>query len=85
MINSKDLRYQNSLFSIPEQNYLNYMLNKSEYSNGKDLRNKYNHSTYSLDKNQQEYDYNELLKIMAIIIIKINEEFDLIDKMNKSK
>ena len=85
MINSKDLRYQNSLFSIPEQNYLNYMLNKSEYSNGKDLRNKYNHITYSLDKNQQEYDYNELLKIMAIIIIKINEEFDLIDKMNKSK
>lgn len=77
LVLSGDLQYGNTLFSIPEQKYLNYTLNKSEYSNGKDLRNRYIHSTYPLDINQQEWDYMCLLKIMAIIIIKINEEFCL--------
>ena len=72
-----ELRYGNTLFSIPEQKYLNFMLNKSEYSNGRDLRNRYIHSTYPLDMRQQEQDYMSLLKIMAVIIIKINEEFCL--------
>ena len=77
LVLSGDLRYGNTLFSIPEQSYLNYMLNKSEYSNGKDLRNKYIHSTYPIDESQQERDYISMLKIMAVIIIKINEEFCL--------
>ena len=55
------------------------MLNKSEYSNGLDLRNKYIHSTYPTDVNQQEYDYINLLKIMVIVILKINEEFCLMN------
>ena len=77
LVLSGELRYGNTLFSIPEQNYLNYMLNKSEYSNGKDLRNRYIHSTYPIDVRQQEQDYMIMLKIMAVIIIKINEEFCL--------
>jgi hypothetical protein len=32
-----------SLFSKPEQSYFNYFLNKSEFSNGLDLRNRYLH------------------------------------------
>ena len=70
-----DLRYENTLFSKPEQDYLNYVLNKSEFSNGWDLRNRYSHDTCSLDENTQSRDYLELLKIMVLIIIKINEEF----------
>lgn len=77
LVLTDDLRYGNTLFSIPEQNYLNFMLNKSEYSNGKDLRNRYIHSTYPIDVHQQEQDYMCLLKIMAVIIIKINEELCL--------
>ena len=77
LVQSGDLRYESTLLSIPEQQYLNYMLNKSEYSNGRDLRNKYIHSTCSLDEKQQQADYITLLKIMAVIIIKINEEFCL--------
>lgn len=77
LVTSGDLRYESTLFSIPEQQYLNFMLNKSEYSNGRDLRNKYIHSTNSLDEKQQQRDYIDLLKIMAVIIIKINEEFCL--------
>ena len=70
-----DIRYENALFSKPEQDYLNYVLNKSEFSNGLDLRNRYSHDTCSLDEKTQRQDYLEPLKIMVFIIIKINEEF----------
>ncbi|MGO5052395.1 hypothetical protein ACTQ6A_07715 [Lachnospiraceae bacterium LCP25S3_G4] len=75
MKDSNDIRMGSTLFSVPETNYLNYMLNRSEYSNGKDLRNKYIHSTYPLKEDVQMQDYMDLLKIMIIIIGKINEEF----------
>lgn len=75
MKNADDIRTESTLFSVPETNYLNYMLNRSEYSNGKDLRNKYIHSTYPMEEDVQMQDYMDLLKIMIIIIGKINEEF----------
>lgn len=75
LIENNDLVVESTLFSKPEQKYLNYMLNKSEYSNGKDLRNRYLHSTYPQDKAQHFNDYMELLRIMIVVIIKINEEF----------
>lgn len=72
-----DLKLADSLFSEPEQDYLNYELNKSSYSNGLDLRNKYAHSTYPVDEKVQFMDYIILLKIMILVITKINEEFCL--------
>ena len=72
-----DLRLSDSLFSEPEQNYLNYELNKAAYSNGLDLRNKYAHSTYPEDEKIQVMDYIVLLKIMILVVTKINEEFCL--------
>jgi len=72
-----NLRLSDSLFSEPEQDYLNYELNKSTYSNGLDLRNKYAHSTYPEDEKIQEMDYMILLKIMILVVTKINEEFCL--------
>lgn len=69
------IRYESSLFSVPEQQYLNFMLNQAECSNGHQLRNKYVHGSYPLDETKQQQDYIELLKIMVLIIIKINEEF----------
>ena len=77
LISTTDLRYGNTLFSIPEQEYLNYILNKHEFSNGLDLRNRYIHSTNTLNEQQQQRDYFSLLKIMALTILKINEEFCL--------
>ena len=56
------------------------MLNKSEFSNGLDLRNKYSHDTHSMNEKVQIQDYLELLKIMTLVIIKINEEFCLREK-----
>ena len=78
-----DLRLENNLFSEPEQNYLNYELNKSTYSNGHDLRNKYAHSTYPEDERIQFMDYIKLLKIMILVITKINEEFCLREEVNE--
>ncbi len=78
-----DIRYENTIFSKPEQDYLNYMLNKKEFSNGYDLRNRYIHDTYSLDPDIQQRDYLEFLKIMVLIIIKINEELCLREDLRK--
>lgn len=77
MIAHGEIEYKDTLFSMPEQKYLNFMLNKSEYCNGPDIRNKYIHESISLDENEHFHDYIELLKIMVLIIIKINEEFCL--------
>ena len=75
MVSEGDIKYGNTLFSKPEQDYLNYILNKAEFCNGLDLRNRYSHDTCSLDEKTQSQDYLELLKVMVLIIIKINEEF----------
>ena len=48
--------------------------------NGHDLRNKYIHGTHSLKSEVHKRDYIELLKIMVLIIIKINQEFCLREK-----
>ncbi len=75
MIASGDIKEKNTLFSEQEADYLNYELNKSVFSNGLDLRNKYAHSSYSRDEKQQKMDYMELLKLMILVVTKINDEF----------
>lgn len=75
MICAGDLRVGSTLFTEPERDYLNYMLNKSEFSDGLDLRNKYIHSTYPQDEKEQKKDYITLLKLMILVITKINDEF----------
>ena len=74
MIDAGDLRIGNTLFSEPEKDFINYELNKAEFSNGLDLRNKYAHATYPKNEIEQRRDYMELLKVMDIVITKINDE-----------
>lgn len=64
-----------TLFSKPEQDYLDYMLNMHKYSNGLELRNKYCHGSNPIDEKVSESNYYQILKIMCLIIIKINDEF----------
>lgn len=64
-----------TLFSKPEQDYLDYMLNMHKYSNGLDLRNRYCHGNNPIDEKVSESNYYQILKIMCLIIIKINDEF----------
>ena len=72
-----DLEVESSLFTRQEKDYLDYMLNVQQFVNGPELRNKYVHGNYSLDPHIHESDYIELLKIMTLIVLKINEEFCL--------
>lgn len=77
MADQGEVEFGATLFSVPEQHYLNFMLNNKEYSNGLWLRNKYMHSGYPQDEEKQQEDYIQLLKVTVLAIIKINEEFCL--------
>lgn len=70
-----DLESKQTLFTTQEQEFIDYMLNVQKYDNGPELRNKYAHGIFPMDLKKQEQDYIELLRIMVLIIIKINEEF----------
>ncbi|MGF9888806.1 hypothetical protein ABEX78_09160 [Priestia megaterium] len=77
------INFENSLFSRNEQDYLDYYLNKSKFTNGHDIRNKYLHGTNVNDEAQYELDYYLILKLFVIIIIKIND--DLCIKSNRGE
>ena len=77
LISEKEIVVENKLLTRPEIDYMNYMLNKSTFSNGWDLRNRYAHGTYSKNEDEQARDYFELLKIMIMVLLKIKEEFEL--------
>ena len=51
------------------------MLNMHKFSNGLDLRNKYCHGNNPIDENVSENNYYQILKIVCLVIIKINDEF----------
>lgn len=71
------ISFGKSLLSIPEQKYFNYIFNSSEFDDSKDLRNIYAHGNQSLDKDVMFNDYITMLRMMILIVIKINEEFCL--------
>ncbi|SDX81021.1 hypothetical protein [Eubacterium barkeri] len=71
------VQFSSSLFSKPEQDYYNYLFNKSEFDNGLDIRNSYLHGTQRVNENQNMQDYFIFLQNMILIVIKINEEFCL--------
>lgn len=66
--------FESTLLSINEQDYFDYYLNKTKFTNGYDIRNKYLHGTNSNDEKQYESDYYRILKLIVIIIIKINDD-----------
>ncbi|ABJ68030.1 MULTISPECIES: hypothetical protein [Pediococcus] len=68
------LIYKDTLFSKPESDYLNYLLNDSEFDNALGIRNKYLHGSVFED-NVEDLLY--ALIILTIYVIKINEELIL--------
>lgn len=78
------IQFGSTLFSIPEQQYLNYLFNKSEFSNGLDLRNKYVHGSHAPASAEGEHrrNYYIFLRTLIFISIKINEEFCLKEELN---
>jgi len=80
--------FESSLFSKPEQSYFNYFLNKSEFTNGVDLRNSYLHGTQANpeETGRHEYAYFTYLKLLALALLKIEDDLlisQAIKKYNK--
>lgn len=78
LIDSGRVQVNGTLFSVPEQDYLDYVFNHHKFTNGPDLRNRYIHGTNP--KEEKPEDYYRCLLNMCLMIIKINEEFCLKDK-----
>lgn len=71
------IEFESSLFSRPEEDYLNFFLNKSQFNNGLDLRNIYSHTQPNAGHDDQEHYQNYLIfmRLFIISIIKINDDF----------
>lgn len=79
METEKIIYFESSLFSKPEQAYFNYFLNKSEFTNGIDLRNSYLHGTQA-DPNEvqkHEYAYFTYLKLIFLAFLKIDNDLNI--------
>ena len=80
------LKFESTLFSRLEQNYLNYYLNKAKYTNSLDLRNMYEHGTQPFgDEEIHHKNYIIFLKLFVLIIIKINDELCIINEIHNVK
>lgn len=79
MSEEKIIVFGSSLFSKTEQAYFNYFLNKSEFTNGLDLRNSYLHGTQANPDEIQkhEYSYFTYLKLLTLTISKIDDDLQI--------
>lgn len=70
------ISFESTLFSKPEQAYFNYLLNKSEFTNGLDLRNSYLHGTQANPDEVEihEYIYFAYLKLLVLVMLKIDDD-----------
>ncbi|WP_230876395.1 hypothetical protein [Paenibacillus validus] len=71
------IELDSSLFSRPEQDYINYTLNKSQFNNGLDLRNKYSHTQPKSGDDEKIHNQNYMifLRLFILSVIKINDDF----------
>jgi hypothetical protein len=70
------LEYSSTLLSRQEADYFDYYLNKKKFSNGTNLRNKYAHTH---PNENHEYNYYILLKLLTLLILKIEDELTFVN------
>ena len=63
----------NTLFSQPEVDYLNYLLNRAEYDDGLEIRNLYSHGVLQIDPDEAVHkrNYIILLRVLVLLAIKL--------------
>lgn len=66
--------FESTLLSNPEIDYFNYYLNRSEFTNGADLRNKYVHGAHLYDEGTMKADYYRLLILLVLLEWKIIDD-----------
>ena len=84
----KDMLLKGStLFSKQEQDYFNFYLNQRSFNNTYDLRNKYLHGNKLKDDDENTHynNYMLFLKLIILIIIKINDELCVKEDIKKNK
>ena len=77
LVKKNMISYESTLLSRSEQEYFNYILNKAEFGNGLDLRNRYIHGTQSADIVEHKQDYYLFLRLLVLLVLKINDDFCL--------
>ncbi|EKT4502394.1 hypothetical protein AAIP31_002310 [Flavobacterium psychrophilum] len=87
MRNENIVFFESSLFSKPEQSYFNYFLNKSEFTNGLDLRNSYLHGTQANPEEigKHEYAYFTYLKLVILTMLKIDDDLQISNAIKSQK
>ena len=78
MLDKDWIKLESSFLSKNEVDYFNYYLNKRDFSNGLDLRNRYLHGTQpkrGVDSDLHRINYYTLMMLMVVLVIKINDEF----------
>lgn len=70
---------ESTLLTGEEASYFNFILNRSEFTNGPNLRNKYMHGAQGNDAANANYynDYLIALRTLIALVIKINDDFCL--------
>ena len=86
MRNQDLILIESTLFSKQEQSYFNYYLNKSEFTNGLDLRNSYLHGTQASpeDEKEHEFAYFNYLKLLTLVLLKIEDDLLINSIINKN-
>lgn len=82
LICNKMIEFECTLLTRPESNYISYLLNKSKFGNGFDIRNRYMHGTQGDSENEgkiHEQYYMYSLIVFVICILKINDELCIND------
>lgn len=68
------IRFEDTLFSEPEISYYNYYLNKKEYTNGLNIRNKYLHGSNSSSEREHKTEYYILVMLVILALLKIVDD-----------
>ncbi len=71
------VKFDNTLFSKQETDYLNYHLNKKGFTNGLNIRNKYLHGSNSGSEKEHKNEYYILLRLVILVLLKIADDLAL--------
>lgn len=71
------LESTNNLFTQQEVSYFNYYLNRKEFSNGLDLRNKYLHGSNNRTEEHQGTDYLYFLRTLILVLLKLKDDVEM--------
>lgn len=71
------LEYSSSLLHIKEAQYFNFWLNKKDFTNGCDLRNRYMHGVQPTEKEKIENDYQIVKLLFILLLLKIIDDIEL--------